>query len=43
MLKNNVISIDWDDQILGQTVLTHAGKLMHSLNPADAATQEKTS
>jgi len=43
MLKNNVISIDWDDQILAQTVLTHAGKLMHSLNPADAATQEKTS
>lgn len=43
MLKNNVISIDWDDQILAQTVLTHAGKLMHLLSPADAATQEKTS
>jgi len=43
MLKNNVISIDWDDQILAQTVLTHAGKLMHALNPTDAATQEKAS
>ncbi len=29
MLKDNVISIDWDDQVLAQTVLTHAGKLMH--------------
>ncbi len=43
MLKNNVISIDWDDELLAQTALTHAGQLMHSLNPTDAATQEKTS
>jgi NAD(P) transhydrogenase subunit alpha len=25
MLKNNVIEIDWDDEILARTVLTHAG------------------
>nr|WP_263596580.1 hypothetical protein [Pseudomonas sp. FEN] len=35
MLKNNVIGIDWDDQILAQTVLTHAGKLMHPAPPGD--------
>jgi len=26
MLKDNVIQIDWDDEILSQTVLTHAGE-----------------
>ncbi|WP_024643784.1 NAD(P) transhydrogenase subunit alpha [Pseudomonas syringae] len=29
MLKDNVIRIDWDDQVLSQTALTHAGKLVH--------------
>jgi NAD(P) transhydrogenase subunit alpha len=33
-LKNNVISIDWDDQILAQTALTHAGKLVSSQETA---------
>lgn len=27
MMKNNVIEIDWDDEILAKTVLTHAGEL----------------
>lgn len=47
MLKNNVISIDWDDEVLAQTALTHAGKLMHPLASAevepDPATKEQTS
>lgn len=47
MLKNNVISIDWDDEVLAQTALTHAGKLMHPLTPTDAkpdpAAKEQTS
>lgn len=34
ILKNNVISIDWDDQILAQTALTHAGKLVPALEAA---------
>ena len=25
MMKNNVVEIDWDDEILAKTVLTHAG------------------
>jgi NAD(P) transhydrogenase subunit alpha len=37
MLKDNIISIDWEDQILAETVLTHAGKLMHPMEPADAS------
>ncbi|MFS2160443.1 NAD(P) transhydrogenase subunit alpha [Pseudomonas sp. Pseusp122] len=41
MLKNNVISIDWDDQLLAQTALTHAGKLMPPLSPTDVP-KEKT-
>ncbi|WP_248767139.1 NAD(P) transhydrogenase subunit alpha [Pseudomonas sp. MWU12-2345] len=36
MLKNNVIDIDWDDEILAQTVLTHAGQLMDPASHADA-------
>jgi NAD(P) transhydrogenase subunit alpha len=27
MLKNNVITIDWTDEVLAKTVLTHAGKM----------------
>lgn len=27
MLKNNVVEIDWSDEILAKTALTHAGKL----------------
>jgi NAD(P) transhydrogenase subunit alpha len=27
MLKDNVITIDWSDEVLAKTVLTHAGKL----------------
>jgi NAD(P) transhydrogenase subunit alpha len=27
MVKNNVVTIDWADEILARTVLTHAGEL----------------
>jgi len=27
MMKDNVIRLDWSDEILAKTVLTHAGKL----------------
>jgi NAD(P) transhydrogenase subunit alpha len=27
MLKNNVVEIDWTDEILAKTALTHAGEL----------------
>ena len=29
MMKDNIITIDWDDEVLAKTVLTHDGK-MHS-------------
>lgn len=32
MMSNNVITIDWDDEILAGTVLTHAGKLKTSIS-----------
>jgi NAD(P) transhydrogenase subunit alpha len=35
MLKDNVITIDWTDDVLAQTALTHDGKIMHA--PAKAA------
>lgn len=35
MLKDNVITIDWSDEVLAQTSLTHDGKIMHA--PAKAA------
>ena len=37
MLKDNIITIDWTDEVLAKTVLTHAGK-MHD----DAAKHEDT-
>ena len=34
MMKDNIVEIDWADEILAGTVLTHAGKLMdHSAKP----------
>ena len=30
MLKDNIITIDWTDEILAQTAITHDGKLMHA-------------
>ena len=27
MMKDNIIEIDWDDEVLAKTVLTHAGEL----------------
>ena len=27
MLKDNVIKLDWEDEVLAKTVLTHAGEL----------------
>jgi len=38
MMKDNIIEIDWADEILAETVLTHAGKLAdHSAKPDAAA------
>jgi NAD(P) transhydrogenase subunit alpha len=36
MLKDNIITLDWDDEVLAGTVLTHAGR-MHSDPHEDAA------
>jgi NAD(P) transhydrogenase subunit alpha len=30
ILKDNIISIDWTDEVLAKTCLTHAGKLTHA-------------
>jgi NAD(P) transhydrogenase subunit alpha len=27
MMKDNIITIDWSDEVLAKTALTHAGKL----------------
>jgi NAD(P) transhydrogenase subunit alpha len=29
MMKDNIITLNWDDEVLAKTVLTHEGK-MHS-------------
>jgi NAD(P) transhydrogenase subunit alpha len=43
MLKDNIITIDWDDEILAKTVLTHDGQLKNQrAKPgADPATGDK--
>jgi NAD(P) transhydrogenase subunit alpha len=42
MLKDNVITLNWDDEVLSKTVLTHAGKMHsekseHDAYPSNAA------
>jgi NAD(P) transhydrogenase subunit alpha len=36
MLKDNVITLNWDDEILDSTVLTHEGQLSHSKSEKNA-------
>jgi NAD(P) transhydrogenase subunit alpha len=36
MMKDNIITIDWDDEILAGTALTHDGKMM-DVKPAPEA------
>ena len=36
MMKDNIIKIDWDDEILAKTVLTHAGELKDGAAKHDA-------
>jgi NAD(P) transhydrogenase subunit alpha len=37
MLKDNVITIDWSDEVISGTALTHDGKLVEHAKPAPAA------
>jgi NAD(P) transhydrogenase subunit alpha len=41
IMKNNIITIDWTDEVLAKTVLTHAGK-MHDEAVRPSATQPAT-
>jgi NAD(P) transhydrogenase subunit alpha len=36
MMKDNVISLNWDDEVLAKTVLTHEGKLHSDKTEHDA-------
>ena len=36
MMKNNIITIDWDDEILARTVLTHNGERKNAAPDAHA-------
>jgi NAD(P) transhydrogenase subunit alpha len=42
MMKDNIVTLDWDDEILAETVLTHEGKPRsdqseHAAYPSNAA------
>jgi NAD(P) transhydrogenase subunit alpha len=37
MMKDNIITVDWDDEILAKTVLTHDGQLKNQAPVAKAA------
>jgi NAD(P) transhydrogenase subunit alpha len=45
MLKNNIIEIDWTDEILARTVITHAGEIKNpsTNHPATPAAEPRTS
>ena len=36
MMKDNIITIDWDDEVLAKTVLTHAGERKDLATTPDA-------
>jgi NAD(P) transhydrogenase subunit alpha len=42
MLKDNVIKLDWDDEILAKTALTHAGKIRDDMPKNEAKHGERT-
>jgi NAD(P) transhydrogenase subunit alpha len=47
MMRDNIVTIDWDDEILAKTALTHDGKRVgedakHELPAADAANTSRT-
>jgi NAD(P) transhydrogenase subunit alpha len=45
MMKDNIITIDWDDEILAKTVLTHDGQMKNqsARQHADTGSDDKTS
>jgi NAD(P) transhydrogenase subunit alpha len=45
MMKDNIITIDWDDEILAKTVLTHDGQIKNQPGTPhiDAHSDDKTS
>jgi len=42
MLKDNIITIDWDDEVLAKTALTHAGKLRNAEAGSAASAPQAT-
>ena len=47
MMKDNVITLNWDDEVLAKTVLTHDGKLHsdkteHDAYPSNQAEQNRS-
>jgi len=41
MMKDNIIKIDWKDEVLAKTALTHAGKLCDADDKPEAAKTSK--
>jgi NAD(P) transhydrogenase subunit alpha len=42
MLKDNVIKLDWDDEILAKTALTHAGKIVDDTDKQETKETKKS-
>jgi NAD(P) transhydrogenase subunit alpha len=42
MMKDNIITIDWKDEVLAKTALTHAGKLCEADAKPDAIKATKS-
>ena len=41
MMKDNIITIDWDDEILAKTALTHDGKMKNQATAAPIRRRRK--
>jgi NAD(P) transhydrogenase subunit alpha len=42
IMKDNIITIDWSDEVVAKTCLTHAGKLTHDAAKPDHTGEDKT-
>jgi NAD(P) transhydrogenase subunit alpha len=41
MLKDNAVNLDWDDEVLAKTVLTHAGEIKKSRDQGKSQTDQR--
>ena len=42
MMKDNIVTMDWDDEVLAETALTHGGKIHSDKSAHEAYPSNRT-